>query len=210
MLMIIACLTMLADHIGGHVLDVPAMRIIGRLAMPIYAYLIAGSFEHTRDRKLYLGKMICNAAVSQIPFMIMTGSFKLNICFTWTISILVLICFEDTAANRNKSLFPITVLLSASCIVPMDYGVFALLWVMIFYLRKKMKDSYGDAVLMIGAVMICCVWGVPMQFASLFALPVIFLCERYGLVRLKNKYAVSVYRIFYPVHMMIIDVYNLV
>ena len=45
MLMIIACLTMLADHIGGHVLDVPAMRIIGRLAMPIYAYLIAGSLS---------------------------------------------------------------------------------------------------------------------------------------------------------------------
>ena len=92
----------------------------------------------------------------------------------------------------------------------MDYSIFGVLWVMMLYLRSKMKDSHGDAVLMIGAVMICCVWGVPMQFASLFALPVIFLCERYGLVRLKNKYVAAVYRIFYPVHMMIIDVFNLV
>ena len=208
MLMIIACITMLIDHIGGHVLcDIPAMRIIGRIAMPIYAYLIVGSYEHTHDRERYMKRLLCNAALSQIPYSIMIGSFnKLNICFTWAISVLILMFLDKP---ENKRFIPIIILISASCIVPMDYGIYAVVWVILFYFRNKMKGILGNFVLIIGAVANYCMWGIPIQFAALLALPIIFLTENREHSRLTNKTAVTAYRFFYPAHMAIIDIYNM-
>ena len=41
-LKLIACIAMLCYHIGYHILkDVEILRVIGRLAMPIFAFLIA-------------------------------------------------------------------------------------------------------------------------------------------------------------------------
>ena len=210
MLMIIACITMLIDHIGGYILSVPAMRIIGRFAMPIYAYFMAGSFEHTRDRKRYLKKVLCIVVVSQIPYMIMVESVKFNICFTWTISILVLMCIETAKSSWDKNIALIVLLLTGSCIIPMDYGIFAVVWVILFYYRCRIKGIRGNALLIIGAVLNYCIWNIPRQFAGLLAIPVIIICEKYDHVRLKNKCAAKLYRIFYPLHMTIIDICKLI
>jgi hypothetical protein len=54
-LKLLALLTMTCDHIGVSLFPQALwLRVIGRLALPIFAYMIAEGCRHTRNRKRYL------------------------------------------------------------------------------------------------------------------------------------------------------------
>ena len=66
MLKIIAAVTMLVDHAG--ILFFPSQniyRIIGRLAFPIFAYMIAEGCKYTRNKIRYFAMIFGLAAVCQ-------------------------------------------------------------------------------------------------------------------------------------------------
>jgi len=77
-LKIIAMATMICDHMGWWLyleglIDsglYTLMRSIGRMAFPIFAFLIANGYTHTRDRGRYLTRLMAFAAISQIPFVL--------------------------------------------------------------------------------------------------------------------------------------------
>lgn len=77
-LKIIAMVAMVCDHLGHWLLsegiigtDVcTLMRAIGRLAFPIFAFLIANGYRHSRSRLRYLTRLLAFAVISQIPFTI--------------------------------------------------------------------------------------------------------------------------------------------
>ena len=89
-LKLIAVLSMVTDHIS-YVLTLALgintpllfnMRAVGRMAFPIYAFLLVNGFEKTRDKKAYMGRLFLFACISQIPFTLafnqrnyMKGSF---------------------------------------------------------------------------------------------------------------------------------------
>jgi len=63
---IVAMLTMLCDHSGKMLFpQYPVMRMIGRLAFPIYAYCIAAGCVYTRDHLKYLKRIVLTALISQ-------------------------------------------------------------------------------------------------------------------------------------------------
>ena len=65
---LLACLTMLIDH-SGKVLfgNMAQMRIIGRLAFPLFAYSLAAGVVFTHDSRKYLTRIVLLALISQ-PF----------------------------------------------------------------------------------------------------------------------------------------------
>lgn len=74
-LKLIAVGSMLADHIAIYLypraLSQSAyiwLRGVGRIAFPVFAFLIVNGFQHTRDVKRYLTRLLAFAVLSQIPY----------------------------------------------------------------------------------------------------------------------------------------------
>ena len=83
-LKIIAMLTMTCDHVGLQLLPQWGfLRILGRLALPIYAWMIAEGCRHTRSRKKYLLRLASLAALCQIVYFIAMGSLYMCILVTF-------------------------------------------------------------------------------------------------------------------------------
>ena len=62
-LKILALLTMTVDHIGAYLFPrVMLLRIVGRIAYPIFAYMIGEGCRYTRNPKKYLLTILANAA----------------------------------------------------------------------------------------------------------------------------------------------------
>ena len=99
MVQIIAMLTMVCDHIGfAFMPQYPGYRIIGRIAMPLYAYLLAKGMTYSKKHKSekeHIIRILIIAVASQIPYIAFwrLHNLSLNICFGWAIAA----CFIYTA-----------------------------------------------------------------------------------------------------------------
>ncbi len=114
-LKLIACLSMVIDHIGYVIFpDIIALRVIGRIAMPVFAFFIGEGCLHTRDRKKYFLRIFSLATVCQLVNIgesLINDSgraFYLNILFTFSFSVILCGLFIDCRKNpsvKNKTLF---------------------------------------------------------------------------------------------------------
>lgn len=94
-LKILAMVAMTCDHVGLQLFPrLHWLRIIGRLALPIYAYMIAEGCRHTRNRKKYLLRLVSMAALCQVVYFVAMGSLYMCILVTFSLSVL-LICAAD-------------------------------------------------------------------------------------------------------------------
>lgn len=96
-LKIIASITMLIDHIGVlfyFYLPAPqylALRIIGRLSMPLFAFMIAEGCRYTKNKLKHFLLMFGLGAGCQLVYYFFSGDTYLNILLTFSLS--ALICY---------------------------------------------------------------------------------------------------------------------
>ena len=113
-LKLIALLCMIIDHAGlvllsGTSLYLPC-RIIGRIAFPIYAFLITEGYIYTSNAKKYAGRLLLFALLSEIPFdYAFFGTWCYigyqNVFFTLALGLAALVCI-DMAGLKDPSSTP--------------------------------------------------------------------------------------------------------
>jgi hypothetical protein len=136
---LLAFLFMAIDHAGVILFPSNALlRLIGRFAMPIYAYGIAKGYyfsvKHNTLTK-YKRNLFVLALVSQIPFMVMVGDSKLNICYTWLLAIYLM---EYILNKKYIKLYILIFVYSfLQVFLPVDYGMLGLLLPIGFYCFEK-------------------------------------------------------------------------
>ena len=108
---ILAMALMLCDHLWATLLPAQEwLTCLGRLAYPIFAFLLAEGYAHTHDLRRYLLRMLAWALVSEIPFDLMYGGsvfypYHQNVLWTFLLSLVLMalmdrcrVCFRPAAA----------------------------------------------------------------------------------------------------------------
>lgn len=215
-LKIIAVISMLIDHIGAslliqelkyhytaHLYQIYAVmrHLIGRLAFPIYCFLLVEGFNRTKNRMRYAGRLFLFALISEIPFDLafsgaMVDSSHQNVFFTLLIGLLMMWGMAEIE-KRNilrgfKMVGYLAVILLAAAVAKIfsvDYGARGIAAIALLYLFRKKKVEQ------IIAGCIAFLWEVTAPLAFLF---VAFYNGKRGL---KMKY---MFYIFYPLHLLIL------
>ena len=78
-LKVIAMISMVIDHVALYLMDdstvlYETMRCIGRIAFPVFAFLIAEGFIHTRSMYRYFFTLLGFAVISEIPWYLLNGA----------------------------------------------------------------------------------------------------------------------------------------
>ncbi|MBQ4109963.1 MAG: hypothetical protein IJC74_03675 [Clostridia bacterium] len=211
-LKIIALIAMTLDHIGKMLLPgFVILQIIGRLAFPIFAYMIAEGCRYTKNRKKYLIIMIVATVISQFFYTIVMKNWAQCILVSFTLAILTIYAFDKYIKDKKVTsllafLGIIIVDFIISNIIPMlfpksgfviDYGFFGIMLPVFVYIGKnKTEKLIGTAVALAGIALI---YG-GIQWFSFAALILIALYN--GERGVKNlKY---LFYIYYPLHIGVI------
>ena len=93
---IIACVSMMFSHVGIIFWRyIQWWQIPGRIAMPLFAYMIANGARMSRDPKKYLARLFIFALIIQYPYSIFMALPFLNICFTLSLGLLAILLWQS-------------------------------------------------------------------------------------------------------------------
>ena len=226
-LKIIAAVAMVCDHVGALLLpNLMILRIIGRIAFPIFAFLIAEGAKHTKNKLRHIIVFASFAAVVQAGYFIFNPSIEMSVLVTFTLSLLMIYAldglksafFAVKPSKRKIALAAALFVGSVGLAVAFDYfldldyglsGALLPLFPAIFTAPRsdgaptifKKADTKIVRVLATAVGTLALSLNYPsIQFYSLLAIPILLLySEKRG--RLKMKYF---FYVFYPLHLVII------
>lgn len=187
------------------------MRMVGRLAFPIFAFMLAEGCRHTRSMKRHLISTLLAALVCQIVMFLFGGSLYQCIFVTFSMSI-GLIMLLDNARNKATAFSKLLALAGfvavfAICeLLPrmlhgtdfaVDYGFIGVLIPVVVYLSRDKVQ--GLLMLTMGLVCLA-MTNYYIQWLALLAVPLLLL---YNGARGKLPLKWFFY-LYYPLHLVII------
>ena len=103
---LLAMALMLYDHLWGTI--VPGndwLTCVGRIAFPIFAFLIVEGYFHTRNFKKYMVRLLLFAVLSELPFNLAMGSrlfypLHQNVLWSFLLSLGLIHWNEQVKAKR--------------------------------------------------------------------------------------------------------------
>ena len=101
-LKIIAMVSMALDHIGLLFFpDVDIFRILGRIAFPIFAYMIAEGCRYTKNRAKYLGLIAGMGILFQVVFFVAMDSLYQGILITFSLAIITIYALDGILKSKK-------------------------------------------------------------------------------------------------------------
>ena len=208
-LKLIAALSMTIDHAGLLLFpQYPVLRILGRLAFPIFAFMIAEGCKYTHSRSRYFGNIFALAVLCQIVYYLADGSLYLSILFTFSLSILTIFALQDF--RREPTMLRGAVFFGAVAgvyflnqIFSIDYGFWGCMVPVFAALPQNTKwDTPVVSTLLLGIGLVFL--GLHFGGNQMYALAAIPLLLCYNGKRGKWKLK-SFFYIFYPAHLVILQ-----
>ena len=217
-LKIIAMVAMLLDHVGKVLLpQYPILQIIGRLAFPIFAFMIAEGCFYTKNKMRYFLTVALLGAGCQAVYMIAEHSFYQNILITFSLSIILIFSSENFRLKHDKIsgvtlFFTIFVVLVICLGLPfalkeqgfqIDYSIYGVLFpVAVFYAPDKPRKLVYTAGILI---LLAYNFGGGIQWFALLSIPLLALYnQKHGKYNIK-----PLFYVFYPAHLVVIYLIDL-
>ena len=227
MLKWIAAIFMVIDHVGVILFpETRILRVLGRLAFPVFAFMIAEGCRYTKNKWRYFGTVLGVGAGCQLVLFLYNGSMEMNILLTFSISVLLIFAFawikEQIFAENAPISYPFVGILLFGCMIvctgvagehlDLDYGATGCMVPLFAALLHPPKgrgntllhriDCPITHVLCMGAgLLLLALESGGTQWFALCALPLLMLYSgRRGRWRMKYFFYV-----FYPAHLLVIQ-----
>ena len=224
-LKLIACLTMLIDHVGAVFFpELTLLRLIGRLAFPIYCFLLCEGMKRTHNPLKYLLRLFIGIFLAEIPFdLAFFGNLEWshqNVMLTLFLGGCMLLSFRYLPNKYLQVLLILPFALLAD-FLRCDYGSTGILMIAVFAFLRGPRLWLG--------LMVCCLvcdadyylmilkalpiadlselflWILeypPFELAAIFSLIPIGLYNQKKLTR--SKALQTTFYLYYPVHMAVL------
>lgn len=230
-LKLIACVTMLLDHIGavvvyecflqaegankGTLLELYEMlRLVGRLAFPIYCFLLAEGDVHTCNPKRYGLRLLIAAVVSEIPYdLAIYGGISWqhqNVMVTLLLGFSMLEVMKKCRGVGLKLLAMIPFAVLAE-ILNTDYGADGIWLIALFALTRELPHK--ELVQLLGmwfifspshAMMLNWIGGFRVTIQEWAVLAIVPIRLYNGRKEIKSKTVQWAFYLFYPVHLLVL------
>ena len=195
--------TVLFSILGKSITPYYVMRLVGRIAFPIFAFLLVEGFVYTHDRKKYGLRLAVFALISEIPWNLEhTGKLfhpaSQSVFVTLFIAFLGLCLVErlQTARERSEYLRPAALLAGlfvVACLAHADYGARGLAMVLALYLLRELH--------VVRAVVASGMLGNPLASSCAFV-PIAFYNGKRGFIQ--SRPLQLLFYVVYPLHMLIL------
>lgn len=225
-LKIIACLTMFLSHLAqsyllyilGYIRIADLSMLIGRVAMPIYCFMVAQGMVLTKDKKSYLKRLFIFALVSEIPYDLAFRNtifeyYNQNVIFTLFLGALLIYIWQVIENKSYKVYIKISLMLIIAilfCFLAQmmftDYSYKGIIAISLLYL--SFSNKYLTAlVLFLSFYFEAYVTGYSLYipFIVYLSIPLILLYNGK-----RGKYSKYGFYLFYPGHLMLIYFLKLV
>lgn len=209
-LKVIACVTMLLDHIGATMVRGNTLRIIGRIAFPIYCFLMAEGAYHTKNPRKYCLRLAIGLVLSELPFdlafrMKPTWEYQ-SVMVTLLVGILVVEVILNTQSDFAKLLAVCAGFVFAEW-AKTDYGGCGVLLVVLFsqtrgklWLQTIMVAMFAW---MLDSVRIT-VFGLQIPIEMFAVLSMIPIALYSGKKATSSRAIQWCFYLFYPVHLTVL------
>lgn len=195
----IAIVSMALDHTGAVLYPSQIwLRCLGRIAFPIFCFLIVQGFFHTHDVRRYMGRLGVFALISEIPYDLAFRGVPLeyahqNVFFTLLIGIGMMVLLER---NREWPVKAVILLLAMwlAVLIRSDYNFRGVLLIFVFYIFHESRWLAVTA----GGFWNFLYQGVIQKYGVLSVLPLALYNGERGR---KMKYF---FYIFYPAHLLLL------
>ncbi len=206
-LKIVALVCMTLDHAGMLLFpQYPVLRYIGRLSMPIFAWMIAEGCRYTKNRFLHLLTIVLVAILCQAVYWVVDRSLYQCILVTFSLSVILIYALD--LAMKKKGFLPCCLLavvflaVAYLCLLlperlpgfHIDYGFFGVILPAVIYMGHTREEKLFGAS--------CCMAGIALylggiQWFSFASLPILYLYNgKRGKAHLKY-----LFYIYYPLHL---------
>lgn len=214
-LKLFACVVMLIDHVGAVLFPQHFwMREVGRLAFPIFCFLLSEGVHYTRSPGRYVLRLTIGAAISELPFDYglfgrMTLGYQ-NVMLTMLLGFLALLALKKLN-NPVLKVLAAAVCCGLAKLLKTDYAWGGVLLILLFGVtrelpRRLLWQTIGMGILcgwvMPGAMIQVCGIRFGVELLAVFALIPIALYSGKKLGH--SKAAQWGFYLFYPVHLSIL------
>ena len=202
-LKLLAMLAMTADHIGAVFFpEIPLLRWIGRLAMPVLCFFIGEGLRHTRSPRRYLLRLTGFALLSELPFdLAFYGGIEWghqNVYFTLALGLLALWAIQSR--GMEGWLLALAAALAAE-LLGCDYGMYGVLLILLLDRFHSARSEQLAA----AALLNLAFFGLQTQTLSLIALPLLWL---YNGKRGRDDR--RLFYLYYPAHLCVLGILRFV
>lgn len=223
MLKLLACASMLIDHIGLILFPgVTALRAVGRLAMPLFAFTFAEGCFYTRSKWKHFLLVLAIGLITSAGFSVAEGRLTGDIMITLSLSCLIIYSLDGLKRSaferRGKKTALCAAALAASVVfavwlccfsgADIDYGIAGVLLPVTVRLldfgscgaKGMLASLYSVAAMLlpfaIDLLILSALYGIVQFYCLLSLFPILLYSGRRGKARLKYFFYV-----FYPAHL---------